>query len=69
MDEHHELLVIGAGPYGYAAAAYARQRGLRTHLVGRPMSFWRENMPADMFLRSGHLRGLFRGPRAATRGP
>jgi thioredoxin reductase len=50
---HHELLVIGAGPYGYASAAYARERGIRTHLVGRPMSFWRENMPADMFLRSG----------------
>lgn len=53
MGGHHDLLVIGAGPYGYAAAAYARQRGIRTHLVGRPMSFWRENMPADMFLRSG----------------
>jgi FAD-dependent urate hydroxylase len=51
--DHQELLVIGAGPYGYAAAAYARERGIRTHLVGRPMGFWRENMPAEMFLRSG----------------
>jgi thioredoxin reductase len=50
---HHELLVIGAGPYGYAAAAYAREQGIRTHVVGHPMSFWRENMPSDMFLRSG----------------
>ena len=48
-----DLLVIGAGPYGYAAAAHARARGIRTRIVGRPMSFWREQMPADMYLRSG----------------
>ena len=44
------------------------------------MAFWREQMPSDMFLRSGpdwHLdatgehtfAGLLRGPRAAPRGP
>ncbi len=48
-----DLLVIGAGPYAYAAAAYARHRGIGTHVVGRPMSFWREQMPDDMYLRSG----------------
>ena len=48
-----DLLVIGAGPYAYAAAAYARHRGIGTHVVGHPMSFWREQMPADMYLRSG----------------
>ncbi len=48
-----ELLVIGAGPYGYSAAAYARDRGIRTRIVGRPMGFWRDQMPADMYLRSG----------------
>jgi cation diffusion facilitator CzcD-associated flavoprotein CzcO len=48
-----ELLVIGAGPYGYAAAAYARDQGIGTRIVGRPMGFWREQMPADMYLRSG----------------
>ena len=48
-----DLLVIGAGPYGYAAAAHARTRGVHTRIVGRPMSFWREQMPADMYLRSG----------------
>ncbi len=60
-SSHDELLVIGAGPYGYAAAALARERGIRTRLVGHPMSFWRDNMPADMFLRSGpdwHLDAL-----------
>src|SRR5688500_9929754 len=48
-----DLLVIGAGPYAYAAAAYARHRGTRTHMVGHPMSLWREPMPAEMYLRSG----------------
>src|SRR6478735_7328937 len=48
-----DLLVIGAGPYGYAAAAYAGERGIDTHVVGIPLSFWRDQMPADMYLRSG----------------
>ncbi|MFZ2016554.1 MAG: NAD(P)-binding domain-containing protein [Nocardioides sp.] len=48
-----ELLVIGAGPYAYAAAAYARDRGIDTRILGRPMGFWRDQMPSDMFLRSG----------------
>ncbi len=48
-----EMLVIGAGPYGLAMAAHARRRGIDTITVGTPMGFWREQMPADMFLRSG----------------
>ncbi|MFL6001847.1 MAG: NAD(P)-binding domain-containing protein [Nocardioides sp.] len=60
MTDHTDLLVIGAGPYAYSAAAYARDNGIATQIVGRPMSFWRDHMPADMFLRSGpdwHLDG------------
>jgi FAD-dependent urate hydroxylase len=52
-DARTDLLVIGAGPYAYAAAAYAGDRGIDTTVVGRPLSFWREQMPADMYLRSG----------------
>jgi cation diffusion facilitator CzcD-associated flavoprotein CzcO len=48
-----DLLVIGAGPYGLACAHAARRAGLDVEIVGRPMSFWREHMPAGMFLRSG----------------
>src|SRR5213083_2117131 len=47
------LLVIGAGPYGLSTAALARERGIDTVAVGRPMGFWKEHMPAGMFLRSG----------------
>lgn len=52
-DLETDLLVIGAGPYAYAAAAYAGDRGIATTVVGKPLSFWREQMPADMYLRSG----------------
>lgn len=60
MSERTDLLVIGAGPYAYSAAALARDNDIDTHVVGHPMAFWREQMPADMFLRSGpdwHLDG------------
>ncbi|HEV7656642.1 MAG TPA: FAD-dependent oxidoreductase [Mycobacteriales bacterium] len=53
MPARTELLVIGAGPYAYSAAAFARDNGIDTRVVGRPMAFWREHMPADMYLRSG----------------
>ena len=55
-----ELLVVGAGPYALSTAGLARQRGIKTVVVGRPMGFWRENMPEEMFLRSGpdwHMDG------------
>src|SRR4029078_2408214 len=55
-----ELLVVGAGPDALATAGLARGRGIKTVVVGRPMEFWRENMPKGMFLRSGpdwHMDG------------
>jgi FAD-dependent urate hydroxylase len=47
------LLVVGAGPYGLAVAAQARERGIETVIVGRPLGFWTDHMPAGMYLRSG----------------
>ncbi len=47
------LLVVGAGPYGLAAAARALESGIDTAVVGRPLSFWTDHMPEGMFLRSG----------------
>ncbi len=52
LPSETDLLVVGAGPYGLGIAAYAKTLGLDPLLVGRPMSFWREDMPAGMFLRS-----------------
>lgn len=48
-----QLLIIGAGPYGLAAAAYAKHRGIDFVILGKPMEFWRERMPKGMLLRSG----------------
>ena len=50
---HVPLLVIGAGSYGLATAASAKRAGIEQIVVGKPMAFWRDNMPAGMYLRSG----------------
>jgi cation diffusion facilitator CzcD-associated flavoprotein CzcO len=47
-----DVVVIGAGPYGLAVAAYLKDRGGDSRVFGEPMSFWRRNMPKGMFLRS-----------------
>jgi cation diffusion facilitator CzcD-associated flavoprotein CzcO len=47
-----DVLVIGAGPYGLSCAAHLRSVGLQTHVVGTPMEFWRDHMPAGMQLAS-----------------
>jgi cation diffusion facilitator CzcD-associated flavoprotein CzcO len=48
----HTLAIVGAGPYGLAAAARATQRGVDYILFGKPMEFWERNMPRGMLLRS-----------------
>jgi Pyridine nucleotide-disulphide oxidoreductase len=47
-----DVAVVGAGPYGLAAAARLRSvAGLGVRVFGEPMSFW-SGMPAGMWLRS-----------------
>jgi len=46
------VAIIGAGPYGLAAAAHLRAVGIDTCIFGRVMEFWENQMPAGMFLRS-----------------
>jgi hypothetical protein len=46
-----EIAVIGAGPYGLAAAAHLRRTGAEVVVFGRAMEFW-EKMPRHMLLRS-----------------
>ncbi|MET9497154.1 NAD(P)-binding domain-containing protein [Streptomyces sp. NPDC006552] len=48
----HDLLVVGAGPYGLSIAAHAQARGLDARVFGRPMQSWRDHMPRGMFLKS-----------------
>ena len=52
MEKTTNLLIIGAGPYGLAMAAYARHLGVDHVVVGMPMDFWKANMPKGMYLRS-----------------
>ena len=47
-----EVAVIGAGPYGLAAAAHLRAAGKETVVFGQPMEFWEKQMPTGMLLRS-----------------
>src|SRR5580704_13321224 len=47
-----EVAIIGAGPYGLAAAAHLRAANVTTQVFGEPMGFWRQNMPKGMKLRS-----------------
>ena len=43
------FLFIGAGPYSIAAAAYAKYLGVDVIIVGKPLDFWKTNMPRGMF--------------------
>lgn len=47
-----DLLIIGAGPFGLSLAAYAKHLGIDFLIAGRPMEFWKKNMPDGMYLRS-----------------
>jgi FAD-dependent urate hydroxylase len=46
------VVVLGAGPYGLSAAAYLRAAGVEARVFGEPMSFWQNQMPVGMCLRS-----------------
>ena len=46
------VVVVGAGPYGLAAAAHLREAGIDPLVFGEPMDYWERNMPAGMLLRS-----------------
>jgi cation diffusion facilitator CzcD-associated flavoprotein CzcO len=53
LGDSIDVTIIGAGPYGLSAAAYLRTlKGMEVRVFGVPMSFWDDNMPIGMFLRS-----------------
>ncbi len=52
MKKEIDLLIIGAGPFGLAMAAQSQHLGIDYLVVGKPMEFWKLNMPEGMYLRS-----------------
>src|SRR5580658_10030355 len=62
-----DVTVIGAGPYGLSAGAHLRAvKGLEVRVFGEPMSFWSDNMPAGMMLRSNWTATQIATPDAST---
>jgi thioredoxin reductase len=47
-----DATIVGAGPFGLSAAAYLKDKKLGVGIFGEPMNFWRNHMPAGMYLRS-----------------
>lgn len=61
-----DTAVIGAGPYGLSAAAHLRAiPGMEVKVFGQPMSFWDQNMPLGMFLRSNWTATRIADPNLA----
>ena len=50
-----DVAIVGAGPYGLAAAAHVGRLGLSVAVMGEPMCFWQHCMPAGMLLRSPNV--------------
>ncbi|MEV7088480.1 FAD-dependent oxidoreductase [Streptomyces sp. NPDC093085] len=61
----HDLVVVGAGPYGLSIAAHAAAAGLDLRVFGRPMASWRDHMPPGMFLKSEPWASDLSDPRGA----
>src|SRR6267378_575285 len=47
-----QVAIVGAGPYGLAAAAHLRTANVNLRVFGKAMDFWDRQMPAGMLLRS-----------------
>jgi FAD-dependent urate hydroxylase len=58
-----DVVVVGAGPYGLSAAAHLRAiSGLDVKVIGQPMSFWTDQMPKGMLLRSPYAASHLSDP-------
>ena len=56
------VAIIGAGPYGLAAAAHLRAEGIEPIAFGEAMSFWERSMPVGMLLRSSRRASSIANP-------
>jgi thioredoxin reductase len=63
-SNHPDALILGAGPYGLAAASHLHERHASVRVLGTPMGGWSEHMPSGMFLKSTALDSSIGAPRA-----
>ena len=66
-DSICDVAIIGAGPYGLAAAAHLRAADVSVRVFGQALSFWRRNMPTGMKLRSPWIATHIAEPRGRYR--
>jgi lysine/ornithine N-monooxygenase len=61
-----DIAIIGAGPYGLSAAAHLDAAdGFDIRVLGKPMSFWEQQMPRGMLLRSPYVASNLSDPERA----
>ncbi|HUP75159.1 MAG TPA: NAD(P)-binding domain-containing protein [Acidimicrobiales bacterium] len=60
-----EVAIVGAGPYGLAAASHLRERGADVRVFGEVLDFWRNKTPAGMLLRSPYHGSDIGDPKSA----
>ncbi|PYR51758.1 MAG: hypothetical protein DMF89_04980 [Acidobacteria bacterium] len=53
MRNDKDVVIVGAGPYGLSAVAHLLAAGVEPYVIGKPLAFWKHNMPRGMLLRSG----------------
>lgn len=51
-EQHVDVAIVGAGPYGLSVAAHLEARGIDYRIFGSPLHTWRHRMPEGMWLRS-----------------
>lgn len=61
---NYDVVVMGAGPYGLSVASHLLAKGLNVAVFGKPIQFWRENMPQGMLLRSHWWASNLSDPRS-----
>ncbi|MBV9572933.1 MAG: NAD(P)/FAD-dependent oxidoreductase [Acidobacteriales bacterium] len=61
----YDVAIIGAGPYGLSAAAHLKSKGIAACVFGEPMSFWANQMPLGMLLRSPRVASNLSDPGRA----
>jgi cation diffusion facilitator CzcD-associated flavoprotein CzcO len=63
MSQSCDVAILGAGPYGLSTAAHLKSvQGLDVRVFGTPMSFWSEQMPSGMLLRSAYSASHLSAP-------